>query len=162
MIMFTKKSCVALGAVAISLISATKPAQALSIYSGGYSSLTAPSSYSLLNNQPTGFSQSYGSFDSPNLLSQGSLSGVGGDTDWIEIMAILGMLLFVSLGLDTGGSNGATALEPGVVDPPGGGGEDPGVVDPVTPVPTPALLPGLVGLGLASLRKRNLAEGNRA
>jgi Nidogen-like len=39
-----------------------------------------------------------------------------------------------------------------------------GIVDPddTTPIPTPALLPGLVGLGVAALRKRGQEEGKSA
>ena len=31
-----------------------------------------------------------------------------------------------------------------------------------TPIPTPALLPGLVGMGVAAVRKRNLEQSDKA
>ncbi len=162
----------------MSLISATKPAQALSIYSNSYSHLTSPSSYSLLNSQPSGFGQSDGGFNSPRLLSNGSFSEIEQSADALEIMMIMGMLILASLGLDTGGGGGETNLlsanlqtDPGGSTNTdggtnngggsnGGGNGGGGVVDPVTPVPTPALLSGLLGMGIASIRKRSLAEAD--
>lgn len=161
--MFKKISCVALGAVAMSLVSAVEPAQALSFRSSPTSS-----SLNSFSSQPTSFGQSFSgqasgfgqsSFDSssPSLLSQlpADSSIGGGGVAGTEVGMILSLLFAIALGMDTTGGGGERMVVLGeeIVNPD----DDP------TPVPTPALLPGLFGMGIAAIRKRNnQAQANQA
>ena len=173
--MFKKISCVVLGAVATSLISAVEPAQAFSFHSSGYSSSPTSGSVSSFGSQSAGFGQSsFGGSSSP-LLSQSNTGSTSvGQTVGVVDMAIIVLALWAMFeGLDTT-SDGGNKIADGFVPTPGipGGGENGGGggipggggEQPPAAVPTPALLPGLFGMGLAAVRKRNnnLAQADQA
>ena len=171
--MFKKISCVVLGAVATSLISAVEPAQAFSFHSSGYSSSPTSGSVSSFGSQSAGFGQSsFGSGSSP-LLSQSNTGSTSvGQTVGVVDMAIIVLALWAMFeGLDTT-SEGGSKIADGFVPTPGipgggetgGGGIGGGGEQPPAAVPTPALLPGLFGMGLAAVRKRNnnLAQADQA
>lgn len=172
--MFKKISCVVLGAVATSLISAVEPAQAFSFHSSGYGSSSTSGSVSSFGSQSAGFGQSsFGNSSSP-LLSQalgpGSTS-VESSAGVVDIAIIVLALWAMFEGLDTT-SEGGSKIADGFVPSPGipgsknggdggiGGGDD----KPPAAVPAPALLPGLFGMGFAAIRKRNsnLAQADQA
>ncbi|MEL6130103.1 MAG: PTPA-CTERM sorting domain-containing protein [Cyanobacteria bacterium J06636_28] len=176
--MFKKISCVVLGAVATSLISAVEPAQAFSFHSSGYGSSPTSGSVSSFSGQSTGFGQSsVGSSSSP-LLSQSSGTGstsVGNTTGVVDMAIIVLALWAMFEGLDTtsdGGNKNVVGIGDGFVNPPGipgggengGGGIGGGGDQPPATVPSPALLPGLFGMGMAAVRKRNnnLAQADQA
>ncbi|MEA5466129.1 PTPA-CTERM sorting domain-containing protein [Leptothoe sp. PORK10 BA2] len=161
--MFKKISCIALGAVATSLISAVEPAQALSFRSTSTPSVSSLSSF---GSQPTSFGQSFNSqFSGLDQSSFGSSSSglisrtpgrtaIGGGGDYLIQAAMLGLIAFaLGWGTDTTGERtavrGGPVYLPPVDLPPS---TPPGTP---TPVPTPALLPGLFGMGIAAIRKRN-------
>lgn len=107
------------------------------------------------------------------MLSQSSGTGstsVGNTAGVVDLAIIVLALWAMFEGLDTT-SEGGSKIADGFVPSPGipgdengGGGIGGGGDQPPATVPTPALLPGLFGMGLAAVRKRNnnLAQADQA
>ncbi|MBT9314723.1 PTPA-CTERM sorting domain-containing protein [Leptothoe spongobia] len=175
--MFKRISCVAFGAVFASLISAVEPAQAFSIRSSSSSFYSSPTlnSLSSFNTPSTGYGQSSFGSNSPSLLSQGTQVGSTG-SNWLYGIPLALLIWMIAEGLDTTGDDGEPTVvlgksivklptdTPGIPGTPGTPGT-PGIPDggtPPTAVPSPALLPGLVGMGVAAIRKRKQLQSNQA
>lgn len=181
--MFKRISCIALGAILTSLTASVGPTYAASIRSGNFESFTTPTSLGSLSNQPAGFGGPDLGVNSTGLISQADTSE-GGDNELLaRLLAMGGYAALVLLAGDFGGGDDAspTIVSPISIDP-----DDPDVEDPdnpdvddpdnpivddpddpivddpdlPAPIPTPALLPGLIGMGMAAVRKRNLAKAS--
>ncbi|MEM1254754.1 MAG: PTPA-CTERM sorting domain-containing protein [Cyanobacteria bacterium P01_H01_bin.21] len=141
MTMFKRFSCIALGTVVTSLVSVIEPAQAFN------SSVddTAAASVQTVSKQTDSFAQT----GSARTMSQTTLSTA--TTGVADVAVIAGLIIMLLEGLD-GNGNGGSATAP--IDQPVDKGNpiDPG--NPPKEVPTPALLPGFVGMGIAAIRKR--------
>lgn len=163
----------AFGVVAASLVSAVEPAQAFSFNSNSssYTSSLNSGSFNSFSAPTNSYGQSSLGTGSTNLLAQGTQMG-GATNNWMGyVMLPLLVWMFIE-GLEDKNSSGpevAAVLGESVVKPPsvGPGGGGPGVPgggpgggpgNPPAPVPSPALFPGLVGMGLAAMRKRNRTE----
>ena len=166
MTMFKRISCVVLGAVTTSLISTAGAAHAFSLRSNNYNTFTNPGFSSSLSNQPAGFGTSDFDVSPPSLLSQGTPGEtVGSNSALNELMAI-GIVAWILWGLWNGDGDSNT-IASNVMEPnnPGGSNNDVdngGNNDMPAPIPTPALLPGLIGMGMAAIRKRNAAQAEQA
>ena len=163
--MFKRISCVALGAITTSLISTAGAAHAFSLRSNNYNTFTNPAFSSSLSNQPTGFGTSDFDVSPPSLLSQGTPGEtVGGNSALNELMAV-GIVAWILWGLWNGdGDSNTVSSNVMVLDDPVVGNDDNNndVPDMPAPIPTPALLPGLIGMGMAAIRKRNAAQAEQA
>lgn len=176
--MFRRILCVVLGAVTTSLIPVVEPAQALSFRSGGYDGFGSSNSYNLSGNQSSGSTLFYGATSS-SLYAQETEDATTSE----EVASPLGeALIFTGLAATTvvliaeilsndgngngnGGSNedGDTAEEERgetAIDEDEAANSDDNEVP--TSVPTPAILPGLIGMGMAAIRKRNLTHAEEA
>ncbi|MDV3353342.1 PTPA-CTERM sorting domain-containing protein [Leptothoe sp. LEGE 181152] len=167
--MFKRFSCVILGALAASLTASVEPAQAFRLSSGSSNSFTMPSASNSFSPSTGSFGQSAYGGSSSNYISQGGSTASKGDANsWAEILAFMMMLYFVAEGLDTTDEGKKTVVidkeieRPGKPSKPGNPGNPGKPGKPPTPVPTPALLPGLIGMGVAACRKRNLTSANQA
>ncbi|NEQ50818.1 MAG: PTPA-CTERM sorting domain-containing protein [Leptolyngbya sp. SIO3F4] len=171
MIMFKKISCIAFGAVTAFLFSAVESAQAFSIRSS--SNYTSPiSSNSWTSFTPSsGYSRSTFGSTSSNLVSQ--KPQLNSADDYLLYGIPLSLLIWmIAEGLDTTGDNDelTAVLGQQIVNnnqlPGGGSGNgdngNGGGNNPPTQVPSPALLPGLIGMGVAATRKRNQVGANQA
>lgn len=150
------------GAAAASLVSAVEPAQAFSLYSSSSSYSSSLSSNSFNSSSGLAYSYSPSSLSNPsttNLLSQAPQLSSGGE-NWLYAIPLALLIWMIAEGLDTTDDGGKTQLvigEDPILSPPviipdgenGGGDKSP------VPVPSPALLPGLLGMGAAAVRKRN-------
>ena len=96
---------------------------------------------------------------------------MGGNSALNELMAV-GIVAWIlwELWNDDGDSNTVSSNvmvpnDPGVGNNGGsnnGGSNNGGNNDMPAPIPTPALLPGLIGMGMAAIRKRNAAQAEQA
>ncbi len=127
--MLKRISCVALGAILTSLVSSVGPTYAATIRSGSFNTFNATDSFSL-GSQPAGLGDVNFGIDTPGLISQGTGTGTDNDSDLEEagVILLFGAILAIAF-LEGGGSESEE-------------------------IPTPALLPGLIGMGMAAIRKK--------
>ena len=150
MTMFKRFSCVALGAVVTSLISIVEPAQAFNSSVDGH---TAPTQYA--GEPSSDAEQIVAVSNSSRSIAQTRLgsptTGVG------DVAVIAGLIIMLLEGLNDS-NNKEVANSP--IDQPVDQGNPIDPNNPPAEVPTPALLPGLIGMGVAAIRKRRQLEAD--
>lgn len=162
--MFKKFSCVAFGVVAASLVSAVEPAQAFSFRSNSssYTSSFNSGSFNSFSAPTNSYGQSAVGTGSTNLLAKGTqIGGVG--SEWLSY-AFLPLLIWMFIeGLEEKNNSDtqfAKVLDEAVDETPLVPDFPDDLINPSVSVPSPALLPGLVGMGVAAMRKRNRTEAS--
>ncbi|MGD1948575.1 MAG: PTPA-CTERM sorting domain-containing protein [Leptolyngbyaceae cyanobacterium] len=154
MTMFKRFSCIVLGTVVTSLVSVVEPAQAFNSSVDGVAA-----SVQTVSKQADSFDQTAFADSSTRPISQTTLSTV--TTGVGDVAVIAGIIIMLLEGLNgNGNGNGESAAAP--IDRPVDQGNpiDPG--NPPKEVPTPALLPGFVGMGIAAIRKRRHTKSDQA